>query len=108
MGKPIEYDWYYPWLNVPLWSDLSKYLETNTVNIQYDIQKPLEPEQQLAIVLPPESYHLITNSKYKNFPTLYPHYYPIKFGFHSLGKKWFYECESEIPIFTSGLLRSLL
>lgn len=108
VGKTIEYDWYYPWLTVPLWSDFSKYLETNTVKIQYNIQKPLEPEQQLAIVLPPESYHLITNPKYKNFPTLYPQFYPIKFGFHSLGKKWFYECESEIPIFSSAVLRSLL
>jgi len=108
LGNPIEYDWYYPWMNTPLWEDVVSYLEKYEPEIQYRIEKPLEPEQQLAIVLPPESYHLITNPKYKNFPTMYPQFYPIKFGFHSLGKKWFYECESEIPIFNSRLLRSLL
>lgn len=107
LGNPIEYDWYFPWLNTPLWVDFTKFLGTTIPKIHYKIEQPLEPEQQLAIVLPLESYSLITNEKYKKLPKLYPQFYPTKYGFHSLGKKWFYECESNIPIFSSRLIRSL-
>ena len=107
IGNPIEYDWYYPHMYPPLWEDVVKHLETNKPNIVYKFEDPLTPEQQLALVLPIQSYNLITNSKYKLFPQKYPQFYPRSFGFHSLGKKWFYECESNIPIFTSKLMRSL-
>ena len=106
-GVEIEFDWYYPYMYPPLWKDLHLYIN-DTINIVYTIQKPIEPEQQLALVLPPYSYNLITNRKYKDFPIKYPQYFPKSFGVHSLGKKWIYECESNIPIFSSKFLRAIL
>ena len=92
----------------PLWCDLYNYIGTTNHDIRYIINKPIEPEEQLALVLPVTSYNLITNPKYKNFPKKYPHLFPIKFGVHSLGKKFIYECESNIPIFSSRFFRKIL
>ena len=108
IGNSIDIDWYYPWMHTPLFEDVLMYLDHNTPEIRYTINKYIEPEQQLAIVLPIQSYHLIENNLYKEFPKMYPQFYPDKFGFHSLGKKWFYECESNIPIFSTRFLRVVL
>jgi hypothetical protein len=108
LGNPIEVDWYYPYMYTPLWKDLYNYLDTTQINITYIVESYIEPEQQLALVLPVQSYGLLQNPKYKNFPNLYPQYYPTDFGFHSLGKKMFYECESDIPTFSTRFLRKIL
>lgn len=107
LGKEVEFDWYYPWMYVPLWEDLALYLNKDP-EIHFTYNPWIEPEQQLALVLPVKSYGLIQNPIYKKFPTLYPQYFPNQFGFHSLGKKWFYECESNIPIFSTKFLRKIL
>jgi 5'-3' exonuclease len=104
-GKEIEFDWYYPYMYTPLWKDLYNFLEMNEINIVYDIQPAITPEQQLSIVLPPHSYNLINNEKYKKFLVKYAQYFPTNFNVHSLGKKWIYECESNIPILSSKILR---
>lgn len=108
IGNAIDIDWYYPWMYTPLWKDVVRYLNKVTPNIHYNTSEYIEPEQQLALVLPKQSYNLIENVNYKKFITLYPQYYPDTFGFHSLGKKWFYECESNIPIFSTRFLRNVL
>lgn len=108
VGNPIDIDWYYPWMYTPLFEDVLLYLHHNTPENSYTINEYIEPEQQLALVLPVQSYNLIENKLYKEFPKMYPQFYPDKFGFHSLGKKWFYECESNIPIFSTRFLRVVL
>lgn len=108
LGNKIDIDWYYPWMYTPLFEDVFTYLQHTSPEIRYTISNYIEPEQQLALVLPVQSYNLIENKLYKQFPTLYPQYYPDKFGFHSLGKKWFYECESNIPIFSTKFLKNVL
>jgi len=107
-GNPIEYDWYYPYMYPPLWNDLYNYINTVNHVYIYDYQEPITPDQQLAIVLPPQSYNLITNSKYKEYPIKYIHLFPTQFGVHSLGKKWIYECESHIPTFSTRFLRKII
>lgn len=108
VGNPIDIDWYFPWMTTPFFEDVVQYLHKADPEIQYTINEYIEPEQQLALVLPVQSYNLIENKLYKEFPKLYPQFYPTTFGFHSLGKKWFYECESNIPAFSTRFLRSVL
>jgi len=107
LEKPIEYDWYYPWAYVPLYDDIINYIP-RAKPIVYAIEPYLDPEQQLAIVLPVQSIDLLENASLKKLANLYPQYYPTSFGYSSLGKKWFYECESSIPIFPSSLLRGIV
>jgi hypothetical protein len=68
----------------------------------------LEPEEQLALVLPMESWHLVRNSKLRMLPVVLPQYFPRAFGFESLGKYWMWECEANIPILMPGRMRSVL
>jgi hypothetical protein len=83
-------------------------MDSNTLTtFPYTFTEPIEPEQQLVLVLPLHSYNLIQNPKYKDFPTRFPQFFPTKFKVHSLGKKWIYECESDIPIITSKFLRKI-
>ena len=107
-GNPIEYDWYYPYMYPPLWYDLYEYIGSRDHSVVYDIQNPITPEQQLALVLPIHSYNLIPEIKYKDIPKKYPFLFPRKFSVHSLGKKWIYECESNIPTFSTRFLRKII
>lgn len=110
-GHEIEYDWYYPYMETPLWKDVHNFLHKYDMKYSrfvYDHQLPLKPQQQLVLVLPVESFNLIVNESYKKFPTQFPQYYPSKFGVHSLGKKFMYECESDIPVLSSKFIRKNL
>ena len=109
-GNKVDVDWYYPYMCVPLYKDLYNYLENNDPKeiMDFEYNEYIEPEQQLALVLPVQSYNLIQNLVYKMFPIRFPHLFPTKFGFHSIGKKFFYECESNIPAFTTRFLRTII
>jgi 5'-3' exonuclease len=71
-------------------------------------QEPLKPQEQLAIVLPMDSWHLLRNAELRRAPALLPQFWPKRFGFMSLGKSWMWECEADIPILTPGRLRFAL
>ncbi len=110
LGKPVNRFWFYPWHLPPLWQDIvnTKYFES--VALENDTLA-LKPVEQLALVLPLESWYLIpreTNSKLRALPVLLPQFYPKRFGFVSLGKYWMWECEANIPIMTPGRLRSVV
>ena len=110
-GNRIEFDWYYPYMYTPLWKDVFNYINNDYIGkgiFSYTNELPITPEQQLVLVLPPHSFHLNPNDKYKLFPEKFPQFYPTKFGVHSLGKKWIYECESNIPIVTTKFIRLIL
>ena len=106
IGKKVNMMWYYPWHLPPLWADLSLYTQNM---YEKEVEEPaLKPQEQLAIVLPMESWHLLRDPRLRRLPTLAPQFWPTKYGFMTLGKTWMWECEADIPILTPGRLRSLL
>lgn len=106
MGKDVNRFWFYPWHLPPLWNWLAK---TETfLPIWVEEAQPLQPEEQLALVLPMESWHLVRNTKLRMLPVLLPQYFPKAFGFESLGKYWMWECEANIPILIPGRMRSVV
>lgn len=58
----------------------------------------IEPVEQLALVLPLQSWNLLPPGPHKNLPKWAPQFYPTTFSFDSVGKRFFWECESNIPI----------
>jgi len=119
VGRPVDLLWYYPWHLPPLWSRLaaessmqaplwSRLAAESSMQVQKQAPlpaDPLKPQEQLAIVLPLESWHLVRNPTLRRVPNTLPQFWPHRFGFMSLGKSWMWECEADIPILSPGRLR---
>jgi hypothetical protein len=60
--------------------------------------KDIKPDEQLALVLPLRSWHLVRGRVEKYVPIVAPWYYPTKFGYTTVGKSLLWECEAEIPV----------
>ena len=106
-GQSVCFNWYYPFALPPLWEWLqhSTVLPSISINLRATDIKPIE---QLAIVLPLDSWHLLPDSDEKRFPLYAPHFFPASFSFESVGKRFFWECESLIPLPTPMELKSII
>jgi len=96
-GKEVCYNWYYAWDLPPLWSELSGWKGTWDLPLVVRGADIL-PVEQLCLVLPPASWHLIPSVKHRGLMKKAPYLFPKSFPFCSVGKRWFWECEVEIPI----------
>ena len=96
-GKEICYNWYYPWTVPPLWSEIAKGAVVSRVPIVVR-GSDIQPVEQLCLVLPPASWDLIPSAKHRGLLTKAPYLYPKGFRFSSVGRRFFWECEAEIPI----------
>ncbi len=107
----VCYNWYYPHRLPPLWKWLSAYLEKNKLSSfpnKVLIQaKDIQPLEQLCIVLPLESWDLIPSCKQKDLPSIAPQYFPSEFSFDPIGKRFFWECEAEIPLISICEIKAL-
>jgi 5'-3' exonuclease len=108
IGRPVDLTWFYPWHLPPFWSNLvsAQVYVASTENSSI-LFSPIQPEEQLAMVLPMESWHLIRSRKLRRLPALLPQFWPSTFHFVSHGRLWMWECEADIPILTPGRLRSV-
>jgi 5'-3' exonuclease len=108
-GKQVNRAWMFSSWIPPLWSDLVGWL-TNHTSIPVipgtDVQ--IQPAEQLAMVLPLDSWGLIRDRFLRRLPALAPQMWPAKFEFFSLGRKWLWECEARIPVLTAVRLREIL
>jgi len=97
----VCFNWYYPHSLPPLWEWIYDHLSVKGMPSSKKIEiiaEDIQPVEQLALVLPLESWSLIPACKEKNFPALAPQYFPAAFHFESAGKRFFWECESLIPM----------
>jgi 5'-3' exonuclease len=109
-GQGAGREWMYAWTYPPLWSDLVDYVKVSKALPSPPIlpEIPLQPQEQLSLVLPLESWSLIRNPRLRGIPALAPAFWPRKFEFMSLGKRMMWECPPRIPILTPARLRLLL
>jgi 5'-3' exonuclease len=108
-GKSVNRSWMFPSWIPPLWSDLAAWLskaEGMPSDKGGDVE--IQPAEQLAMVLPLESWGLIRDKRLRRLPALAPQMWPAKFDFFSLGRKWLWECEARVPVLTAVRLRELL
>jgi 5'-3' exonuclease len=102
--RPVDTEWYFPYYVPPLWSDLKAHLQTlDTLPLApvFNGSKvPIKPYEQLAMVLPLESWHLLDKApkSIQNLPATKPHGWPTRFDFFSAGRLWMWECEPIIPL----------
>lgn len=72
-----------------------------------DERRPTAHEQ-LALVLPAKSYWLIPKCRERQLLAAAPQLFPNEWHYYSFGKRFFWECEPEIPIPTIQELREIL
>lgn len=103
VAENVCFNWFYPHNLPPLWEMLTEYLKGGNLlpvfpgNIALKAQD-IKTVEQLALVLPLESWSLIPESSERLLPSLAPQFYPSAFTFESIGKRFFWECESMIPL----------
>jgi 5'-3' exonuclease len=102
-SKNVCFNWFYPFNLPPLWSWISDYLNENKDLPSFPEKilikaSDIKPTEQLSLVLPLESWNLIPPCPEKNLPNYAPQYFPSSFSFESTGKRFFWECESLIPL----------
>lgn len=102
--EDVCFEWYYPYSLPPLWEWLAFFLESKgcelppfagTVQLR---GVDLQPTEQLALVLPLRSWNLLPPCPQRVLPYRAPHLFPTEFSFHSVGKRFFWECEAMIPM----------
>jgi 5'-3' exonuclease len=111
--EDVCFDWYYPYYLPPLWKCILQYLIgekslpefPNRVLIR---SSDIRPVEQLALVLPLSSWSLLPSGPEKKLPYLAPHLFPESFGFETVGKRYFWECESMIPIPSIHTLKEII
>jgi 5'-3' exonuclease len=110
--KDVCFNWYYPHSLPPLWEWLLAYLNKDSLpsfpNKVWIRAEDIRPIEQLTLVLPLESWHLIPPCKEKQFPNLAPQCYPTVFSFESVGKRFFWECEAQIPMPSIKELKAII
>ncbi len=108
----ICFNWMYSHSIPPLWEWLYEYLQSNSLpNFPNKIEltaNDITPLEQLTLVLPLDSWSLLPSCLEKRFPIYAPYYYPDSFTFDTLGKRFFWECESIIPIPTILEIKNII
>ena len=93
---PVDMLWYYPWYLPPLFADIAKH-EFSQLPACSDAPNPIIPVAQLVMVLPIESYGLLSRA-HRVLPKRRPEFYPRTWGFFSAGRRQLWECEPMIPM----------
>ena len=105
-GAPVDTEWYYPWLLPPRAETVVAKLRTiDTIPIPNRIRPILKPLEQLAMVLPERSFHLLP-SEYLRLKEKYPHAWPERWGQFSMGRRFMWECEPLIPLIQPHQIRT--
>jgi len=101
--KDVCFNWYYPFSVPPLWKWICSYLTEESTLPSFPGQvllsaEDIRPVEQLALVLPLSSWSLVPAGPERRLPYVAPHLFPESFGFDSIGRRYFWECESMIPL----------
>jgi 5'-3' exonuclease len=98
-GRPISMEWVYMWHFAPLWSAVAAELEAGWIPAPAPGQRQLTPVEQLGMVLPLASWDLLPpQAPVRRLPEVAPEWFPETFHVQSIGKRFAWECEPEIPI----------
>jgi len=106
-NSSVNQSWYYPYLHAPLLKDLAEYLESSPIHYPMNnIDKKYSSLQQLAIILPPQSAHLLPKS-WKPVILANDKIYVKRFKLDPIGAVFRWECSPELPFNDESILKEL-
>ena len=98
IGEPIDTHWFYPWPLPPRSETILNLLESDhTIQIPNTKRENIKPLEQLAMVLPQSSFHLLP-PEYKDLEKNHPYAWPEEWPVFSFGRRFLWECEPLIPL----------
>jgi hypothetical protein len=103
----VDTSWYYPWSAPPTFKTLASVLSVNglpSLGTQSTYVKPLE---QLVMVLPPQSFHLLPPNIAEKLRRDHFEYIPYGFQLEMFGKRFLWECEPKIPFLPRSLAEKI-
>jgi 5'-3' exonuclease len=105
--RPVNLQWCFSRLVPPLWCDLVRYLERDTYEqLDISVGNPITPSEQLAMVLPLQSWHYLMEPSLRCLPLTLPQFWPEQFQFFSAGRIHMWECEPLLPVLTVDRIRT--
>jgi 5'-3' exonuclease len=110
--KCPSWNWYYPFDHAPFISDLADNLKRfNLEDIKFELNKPLDPIEQLLCVLPKQSNYLIPD-EYRWLTTNYNspliHLYPVEFEIDLLYKTKYWQGIPLLPDLELDLVKKTI
>jgi 5'-3' exonuclease len=106
-SNEMSWSWMYPWTLPPLWKDIVTGLKKTEMMIPVSPNLNIQPQEQLALVLPLSSWWLIRDKNLRCIPNILPHFWKFKLTFCTAGKRMMWECDPHVPLFTPERLRFL-
>jgi len=97
----LDYTWYYPYNYPPTAKDINNYLKVNTITPITLNGDYLKSSQQLLLILPIQSIHLINEKQQKYMKDIkcgLTHLYPAEYKIQTLFKNHLWECCPILPI----------
>lgn len=109
----VNWDWMYEFSAAPLFKYVAETrwpitVENSESKAPVCESAPPTPNEQLALVLPLESYWLLPPCLERKLFEGAPELFPSKWSFHHLGKRHFWECEANIPVPSLTFVRSVV
>jgi 5'-3' exonuclease len=105
-GAPVDTEWYYPWPLPPRFASVNDALSRMTqIPVPATSRRPLLPREQLAMVLPESSFHLLP-AELRKICDRNLWAFPVRWPVQSLGCRFLWECEPKIPIVTPSQIRT--
>ncbi len=104
----VNWDWMYEFGAAPLFKYIVESKWPRAFSESKAPAAPPTPQEQLALVLPRESYWLLPQCPERQLLAAAPELFPSKWTFHHLGKRHFWECEANIPVPTLAFVRSVV
>lgn len=107
LGRPVDMEWYYALPNPPRVPTLLTVLVPELLVAPATTRPPLRPIEQLAMVLPATSFHLLP-PELRRLDALLPHAWPTAWPLHSFARTQRWKCEPLIPMIPAAQIRELI
>ena len=110
----ISWEWSYYYNYPPSFNDIYLYIDkyVSDINLlQLPKSRPFKPFEQLLMVLPQESKHLLPvnlGSKMIDINSEIIHYYPIKYEIDLTNNNYLWECHPKLPYIISDEIRKVV
>jgi 5'-3' exonuclease len=103
----VDMSWYYPWSAPPTFKTLAYILSVNGLPSLAGKRSYVKPLEQLVMVLPPQSFHLLPSRIAEMLRRDHFEYIPYGFQLEMFGKRFLWECEPKIPFLPRSLAEKI-